>query len=76
MDMIEKIGTAAGEVWKALKTWKTVENDNEGMTIALLKKRTNLPSDLVYEAIGWLAREDKIIFSTSNTKTVRISLKE
>ena len=75
MDMIEKIGTAAGEVWKVLKTWKTVENDNEGMTFALLKKRTNLSTDLLYEAIGWLAREDKLIF-TPDGKSIRISLKE
>ena len=77
MYMIKKIGTAAGEVWKALKTWQTLENDREGMTIAMIKNRTNLSNDLFYEAIGWLARENKLVFThNKNNKTVRISLKE
>ena len=75
MEMVEKIGTAAGEVWKTLKAWQTLEGEGDGMSPAMLKNRTGLPNDLLHEAIGWLAREDKLIFYT-NGKNVRIALKE
>jgi len=75
MDMVKKIGSTAGEVWKVLKAWQSLEGEDEGMGLAKLRNRTNLPSDLLYEAIGWLAREDKLAFVASG-KNVKVALKE
>jgi len=51
---VEQIGDAAGRVWHKL--------DEEGpMSMAkLIKGVGDLPRDVVMQAIGWLAREDKI----------------
>lgn len=47
------IGDTAGVVWKVLTT--------EGpMSMAKLVKAADEPRDTVMQALGWLAREDKI----------------
>ncbi len=51
------IGTNAGVIWEILH--RIGESD-----IATLNKETNLCINEIYEAIGWLAREDKLNFST------------
>ena len=48
-----QIGDTAGVVWKTLA-------DNGPMTMAKLVKAVGRPRDLVMQAIGWLAREDKV----------------
>ena len=48
-----QIGEAAGAVWRAL-------SDNGPMSMAKLVKAIGGPRDLVMQAIGWLAREDKV----------------
>jgi hypothetical protein len=50
---VAQIGETAGVVWKTL-------TDNGPMTMAKLVKAVGGPRDLVMQAIGWLAREDKI----------------
>jgi len=72
--MIDKIGEAAGIIWRALNDWRSLEFKTVGMTIVQLKKRTNLPAELLHQGLGWLAREDKIFF-TDDGKTMRVSLK-
>ncbi|HIF01490.1 MAG TPA: hypothetical protein EYG03_06965 [Planctomycetes bacterium] len=57
---MEDIGTAAGVVWGFL-------NDNGSTSLTALTKGTDLPKELALQAIGWLAREDKIVFE----KTLR-----
>jgi hypothetical protein len=53
--MKEKIGTDAGNIWKVL--------DEQGSkSIKELKKLTKLTEKEIYAAIGWLAREEKLIF--------------
>jgi len=53
--MKEKIGNDAGLVWKVL--------DAEGTkSLKELKKATKLNDKEVYAAIGWLAREEKLVF--------------
>ena len=54
--MKEKIGIDAGNVWKVL--------DAEGVSKSIkeLKKATKLVDKEIYAAIGWLAREEKIVF--------------
>jgi hypothetical protein len=65
--MQEEIGEAAGAVWTAL-------THTPMATIAELRKKTGLSADQVNRAIGWLAREDKLV-SEQKGKTVRFSLK-
>lgn len=52
----ELIGTNAGIVWTALST-------SGKMTIKELKKTTKIKADKVlYSALGWLAKEGKLVF--------------
>jgi hypothetical protein len=62
-----EIGHVAGQVWGAL-------SGNGPLTIAALKKEVQAPGDIVAAAIGWLAREDKLDFTTAG-RVVRISLR-
>ncbi|MBO6058221.1 MAG: winged helix-turn-helix domain-containing protein [Bacteroidales bacterium] len=51
----ETIGTNAGLVWSAL-------NEKNGQTVKELKKTTKIKTDKVlFSAIGWLAREGKVV---------------
>ena len=53
---IESIGTAAGVVWTALST-------SGKMSVKELKKFTKIKADkILFSALGWLAKEDKLIF--------------
>jgi hypothetical protein len=50
---VEQIGAVAGLVWQTL--------DVEGPTsLAKLTRTIDAPRDMVMQAIGWLAREDKL----------------
>jgi hypothetical protein len=64
---VHQIGEAAGAVWKAL-------NKNGPLSVAKLAETTNVNRDLFMQAIGWLAREDKIDISETKRGRV-ISLK-
>lgn len=66
--MKEKIGETAGKIWKVLK-------EKEEMDIAQLPRILNEKSVSVYQALGWLAREDKISYQTKANKTF-VSLTE
>ena len=64
--MIEKIGINAGKVW--------VQLDKEGrVNIKALKKTINITYNDLYAAIGWLAREEKLILETEG-KEIFVSL--
>ncbi len=65
--MTKEIGTMAGEIWKALEA-------NGETSISKLKKDLQASSPLFDWAIGWLAREDKILLITENRST-RVGLK-
>ena len=54
----DTIGTGAGLVWEALDT-------AEAMGTKQLKKVTKLKEKELYAALGWLAREGKIMFAPS-----------
>jgi hypothetical protein len=62
-----EIGHVAGSVWELLSR-------QDGMTLAALKKEVAAPADMVLAAIGWLAREDKLEFTTAG-RGVKISLR-
>ena len=54
--MIEKIGTNAGSVWTVLSAAGAPKNLKD------VKKLTKLTEKDLYAALGWLAREDKLVF--------------
>lgn len=54
--MKEKIGADAGIVWKIL-------DEKGSQNVKELKKLAKLTEKELYAAIGWLAREEKLIFS-------------
>jgi hypothetical protein len=63
---ISQIGQTAGEIWHLLDA-------NGPMTTARLVKEIDAPRDLVMQAVGWLAREDKIdIEEESRTRVVSL----
>lgn len=64
--IIEQIGKTAGAVWKALA-------DNGPTSLTNLIKAVGEPRDTVMQAVGWLAREDKInIVEERRTRTVSL----
>ncbi len=52
-DCIHQIGEVAGSVWQELAKV-------ESTSISKLAKSVDAPRDVVLQAIGWLARENKI----------------
>ena len=56
-----EIGATAGVVWKQL-------SENGPMDLAKLVKAVGEPRDAVMQAIGWLAREDKLSFEDNGRK--------
>ncbi|MGD0896890.1 MAG: winged helix-turn-helix domain-containing protein [Thermoguttaceae bacterium] len=61
--IIEEIGETAGVVWRVL-------SDNGPLTLAKLLKKVDQPRDTVLEALGWLAREDKITITEDRRNRV------
>jgi len=54
-DRIDSIGAIAGVVWTYL-------DDNGPVTLSKLARDIDAPRDLVMQGVGWLARENKIVF--------------
>ena len=53
---VESIGTIAGVVWTALST-------SGKLSIKELKKVTKIKTDKeLFSGLGWLAKEDKLVF--------------
>jgi len=65
--MFHTIGEAAGEIWRLL------ESEGPLSTSAILNK-IKRPQALVLMGIGWLAREDKLVF-TQTKRGMRLSPK-
>jgi hypothetical protein len=65
---VEFIGTAAGEVWKAL-------NEGDVLSTKQIKKITKLKDKEIFAAIGWLAREGKVsVQPTEDEKDILVAL--
>ncbi len=60
--MKEKIGQTAGKIWETLKE---KEELNVSRIPGILKEK----SEVAYQALGWLAREEKIIYNNKSDKT-------
>jgi hypothetical protein len=66
VSLVASIGEMAGVVWNTL-------SNNGPMTIAKLVKAIGEPRDSVMQALGWLAREDKIdITEESRSRVVSL----
>ena len=64
--MHEDIGQMAGAVWHALNT-------RGELSLAQLKKAVNAKGPMFDWAIGWLAREDKIVITPKKSSfTIRL----
>ena len=66
--MQEEIASTAGIIWHAL-------NDRGELSWAKLKKEVNGKTPVFDWAVGWLAREDKLVI-TSEKRSFRIQLKD
>jgi hypothetical protein len=64
---VEQIGEVAGQVWQTLHT-------DGPLSLAKLVKSVDQPRDLVMQALGWLAREDKLEID-ENSRGKAISLR-
>jgi hypothetical protein len=62
---VRLIGLTAGAVWHTL-------DDQGPLSMAKLVKAVGAPRDLVMQAIGWLAREDKLSIDDSRNKVVSL----
>jgi hypothetical protein len=65
--LIQKVGETAGTVWHALET-------GGPQKLVALKKQTKANDAVLYMALGWLAREDKIDMAVDG-RSYRVSLK-
>jgi len=68
MDLWGEIGGAAGKVFSAL------EGESDPVSLGVVKKKSKLTDDLLYLALGWLAREDKVYLDRDKA-TIRVKLK-
>ena len=66
--MHEEIGTTAGAIWQAL-------NEKGELSLPILKKQVEAKSPIFDWAVGWLAREDKVVI-TRHQKSYRVRLNE
>jgi len=65
--MSEEIGLLAGKIWNFL-------NAKGEVSVLLLKTKLGVPSSLLYLALGWLMREEKI-YIKQETKDYRVGLR-
>jgi len=68
LSSLEQIGDTAGLVWHHL-------NENGPRTLAQLAKDIDAPRDVIMQAIGWLAREDKVTIEEEARGKKTVSLR-
>ena len=65
--MILEIGESSGRIWEYL-------HENGAATVSEISRSLRMSSAMLHMAIGWLAREDKLVFE-SKGKAAKLSLK-
>ena len=60
--MKTKIGEMAGRVWKIL-------GEKEAVAVSRLPQLLKEKGEIVYQGLGWLAKEDKVEFHKKEGKT-------
>ena len=70
-NLTDEIGKTAGKIWETLEKHKEID-------ISSISRITNIKENNVYNALGWLAREDKIYVKKGllNTMYFKIQLKD
>jgi predicted HTH transcriptional regulator len=66
--MSDVIGAAAGKIWSYL-------SENGPASVTKITKETEIDSKDVQRAIGWLAKEDKLVIEIVKGRNEIISLK-
>lgn len=66
--MHEEIGTTAGAIWRTLNT-------NGELSLPGLKEEVEAKSPIFEWAIGWLAREDKVVIAR-HQRSYRVRLND
>jgi len=61
--MKDQIGHTAGRIWQTL-------NDQDEVSLTRIPKLVGEKDTVVYQALGWLAREDKIEYQTKSNRTL------
>jgi DNA-binding Lrp family transcriptional regulator len=65
--MVNSIGDSAGKIWKFL-------NKNGPTSVSKVSTETGISKNEVQRAIGWLAREEKILLEQKGrTETISLS---
>ena len=68
--MKEEVGETAGTIWRYL-------SEEDRVAITKLPKALQVKQTIVYQALGWLAREDKIEYQTEGNVTyIRLASNE
>ncbi len=67
--MQDKIGQTAGLIWNYLN------GKSEPESLIKIKTALSIPNSIIHLALGWLAREDKIII-TEKSNTLYVALKK
>jgi hypothetical protein len=60
--MKDRIGEIAGKIW-------TILGEKQNVSISKLPRMFKEKEEIVYQALGWLAREDKINYQTKEGRT-------
>ena len=60
--MKEKIGKTAGRIWETLRK-------KQEINVSQLPRTIKEKSGVTYQALGWLAREDKINYHEKGSRT-------
>jgi predicted RNA-binding protein (virulence factor B family) len=68
MEMSSKIGLIAGDIWHYL-------SENGKSSPIKIKSVLGISNTMLYLALGWLSREDKIIIEQDDEYSYKISLK-
>jgi hypothetical protein len=68
VSIFHTIGETAGEIWRLLK-------GRGPLSVSAIVSNSKRPQATVYMGIGWLAREDKLIF-TQARRGISLSLKK
>lgn len=61
--MKARIGETAGRIWKTL-------SDHQEISLSRIPKMVGEKDAVVYQALGWLAREDKIEYHSKANRTL------
>lgn len=61
--MKAQIGETAGRIWHTLR-------EHQELSLSRIPKLVGEREPLVYQALGWLAREDKVEYRTERNRTL------